>query len=1047
MKKLIWLALFLFTALLQAEVLFYDDFDRPDGPVGNGWTNIGPAVSSIENNAMKLISDNNKGIKREFTPVAGGSYYIQFDWKLAANDWLADAFPNDIPAHLLWDYEGNLYRDPDGSFAAPILLGNVPLNTWATIRWLVNLDTDRYSLWINDALAADNILGNEVSSSFRFTFRSTAGSTSTQYVDNFLIYNDAAPAVPANFTATGSVNEVTLDWDLAPDTDFLTYRIYRDTTSPAATLLSEIAGTQDQYIDISAESNTDYFYRIKAVSMGTLESDYSNEATAHLQPLASIEPMQVCFNVGFGYSDSTNVTIYNNGSYPLHWQVSGSQEMPLDGLIAYYPFNGNTMNEVGLSQYDAINYGAVYTEDRFCNPISALDFNGVNSHLLVNESIEFENEMSLSCWVNERQVTNAGGIISCIEEWSLYATTWGEPGVRFYSDGAGSILDAYFPLNQWHHIVAIASSNYKRLYIDGELAAYNDVGGVAHSGAPIYVGYYGYSYYWDGMIDDVAIFNRVLTQEEIISLYNGTYNTNNGNLLCLPSSSIVDSNGSQSLLLKINRTDLTVGTHVDTLFVQTNDPLHPLFEIVVTINVYPPDPIITPQPITLAFNNETQTQQTDITLSNNGTGRLFYTLSGGFDQGYTNPPQQIDGFILMGTFNGNHYYKSINSMTWQTAKTLCEQNGGHLAVISNQEEGEFVYQNSLDYAWLGLTDEAVEGQWVWVTDEPLTYVNWFPGEPNGSTSENYAEMGSGYGAKWNDSYSSYSAPYAILEIESATNSQWSFTPSAGIVESGDSEQVILTIDGHNLEDGIYTCQITLSALGMSGTQFYDVIINVDYTPPIPVAYLAVDPLNTDANQIGITWSANAVADSVVAYKISRRGRDETEWSLKGTVPPNQLWFIDDQFTGLDSTYVWYRVRAEDWVGNLSAEGDSLQAALERFLAPENLQISQANGRDVHLTWNPVTQTISGLPGTPSCYIVYKSQTPLPLSEFDFLDVSFTNEYTHPWVLYFQPADRLFYIVTAYGGNMGRLDALLAEKKGWKYRELESRLWKRSILTK
>ena len=42
--------------------------------------------------------------------------------------------------------------------------------------------------------------------------------------------------------------------------------------------------------------------------------------------------------------------------------------------------------------------------------------------------------------------------------------------------------------------------------------------------------------------------------------------------------------------------------------------------------------------------------------------------------------------------------------------------------------------------WLGLTDEFEEGNWQWVTGEPLDYTNWYEGEPNNSEGlEHYAE--------------------------------------------------------------------------------------------------------------------------------------------------------------------------------------------------------------------------------------------------------------------------------------------------------------------
>src|SRR5262249_23259674 len=50
----------------------------------------------------------------------------------------------------------------------------------------------------------------------------------------------------------------------------------------------------------------------------------------------------------------------------------------------------------------------------------------------------------------------------------------------------------------------------------------------------------------------------------------------------------------------------------------------------------------------------------------------------------------------------------------------------------------------------GLTDAAMEGTFVWVSGEPVTYTNWNPGEPNNSGgNENYTEM-LGSNGQWND---------------------------------------------------------------------------------------------------------------------------------------------------------------------------------------------------------------------------------------------------------------------------------------------------------
>ena len=96
-------------------------------------------------------------------------------------------------------------------------------------------------------------------------------------------------------------------------------------------------------------------------------------------------------------------------------------------------------------------------------------------------------------------------------------------------------------------------------------------------------------------------------------------------------------------------------------------------------------------------------------------------------------------------FNG-HRYKIFTNIcsTWEEAEEYCEYLGGHLAVISSKEENDalFRYMRSLELetAYFGYSDATAEGEWHWVNSEKNTYTNWHSGEPNGRTSENYAEF-------------------------------------------------------------------------------------------------------------------------------------------------------------------------------------------------------------------------------------------------------------------------------------------------------------------
>ena len=105
-----------------------------------------------------------------------------------------------------------------------------------------------------------------------------------------------------------------------------------------------------------------------------------------------------------------------------------------------------------------------------------------------------------------------------------------------------------------------------------------------------------------------------------------------------------------------------------------------------------------------------------------------------------------------------HYYEFVDNygIDWSKAKTVAENSRfynmhGHLATITTASENTFVNNLIPDNyrAWLGLTDEAVEGEYKWVTGEAFDYSNWASGQPdNADDNEHYVELG-GDGT-WND---------------------------------------------------------------------------------------------------------------------------------------------------------------------------------------------------------------------------------------------------------------------------------------------------------
>ncbi len=154
------------------------------------------------------------------------------------------------------------------------------------------------------------------------------------------------------------------------------------------------------------------------------------------------------------------------------------------------------------------------------------------------------------------------------------------------------------------------------------------------------------------------------------------------------------------------------------------------------------------------------------------TQKFIGLLSLVFTMSFTTNAQEISGFNYIGSLNGSSYYVSDNTSSWYSNKLICENLGGHLAVITSEEENNFIsqliqqsYDDNLVFH-IGFSDENSEGNWFWVNGEEFNYSNWSESEPSNSYGgEHYGQIyWSGY---WNDirNNNGADANRAILEIQ------------------------------------------------------------------------------------------------------------------------------------------------------------------------------------------------------------------------------------------------------------------------------------------
>ena len=82
--------------------------------------------------------------------------------------------------------------------------------------------------------------------------------------------------------------------------------------------------------------------------------------------------------------------------------------VPQNGLVGWWPFNGNANDESGNGNDGTVN-GPTLTTDRFGNANSAYDFDGVDDYIRIPDAPEFDfgiNDFTISVWVNKPDTTH-----------------------------------------------------------------------------------------------------------------------------------------------------------------------------------------------------------------------------------------------------------------------------------------------------------------------------------------------------------------------------------------------------------------------------------------------------------------------------------------------------------------------------------------------------------------------------------------------------------------------------------------------------------------
>jgi hypothetical protein len=248
--------------------------------------------------------------------------------------------------------------------------------------------------------------------------------------------------------------------------------------------------------------------------------DGATNATLMLSDVQSGEAGEYSVSVSNPYGETNSVTAMLTVAAPPNCAPVS------EGMVSWWAGEGNANDSFGTNN-GTLEGGVTFVPGEVGQ---AFMFDGSSGYVSIPDSPSldsFGTNITIECWIMVNQNTpNAdwtGIVTKGNSSWRLQGTSGAET-VTFSADPNGDLIgNAEVNDGQWHHVAATYDGTNMCLYVDGTLDATQPASlPLATNSFPVCLGENPQAppgYYFNGAIDEVAIYNRALSAEEIQTIY------------------------------------------------------------------------------------------------------------------------------------------------------------------------------------------------------------------------------------------------------------------------------------------------------------------------------------------------------------------------------------------------------------------------------------------------------------------------------------------------------------------------------------------------
>ena len=232
-----------------------------------------------------------------------------------------------------------------------------------------------------------------------------------------------------------------------------------------------------------------------------------------------------------GADDIKDFSVYQN-----HADLQGEASLTAsitagDNLVAYFPFNGNVIDQTGNGHNGTVN-GGILTSDRFNQQGRAYTFPNLHDNIVLDNStsLNFENGFTLNAWIKYKNINC--GIVGKHNCWVINGYYLGIENGNFIFRVGNSVWSEIrtndtFTEDKWYMITAVFNKELGlgEVFVNGELKTAESAEYTNFSTASITISEASNNCpdgNMPGAIDEVKIFDRALSDEEVLKEYNLT---------------------------------------------------------------------------------------------------------------------------------------------------------------------------------------------------------------------------------------------------------------------------------------------------------------------------------------------------------------------------------------------------------------------------------------------------------------------------------------------------------------------------------------------